>query len=78
MAGEENTEWTPKSRDDWKGLFKDSFTEAITGIRSADEEAAAKNQGGNNDGGDDKTGGDKNGGSNGGKGKSFADRLLGI
>ncbi len=81
MAGE-NEEWTPKSREDWVGLFADGNKKAHADIRSETEEAAAKAAAEAAAGSTDKTGKDDKGGSgdNGGgpKRKSFAERLLGI
>lgn len=66
-------EWAPKTRDDWVGLFADGVKNAITGIRSEDEEREAKRKAE-----EDKTGGNNGGNNDNGKSRSFADRLLGI
>lgn len=79
MAGKEDEEWTPKSRDDWKGLFSDAFLDANAKQRSADAEEEAKRAADEKAHSDDKTG--KGGDSDAGTGKkrrTFAERLLGI
>lgn len=62
MAGEKDgEEWSPKTRDDWKGLFKDSFGEALGEVISTREEKESKS--GNDDGGKEGgSGGDDTGG----------------
>lgn len=75
MADDKGSEnWTPKTRDDWKGLFTDAFKEGLGGLLSEREEKDAKDQNDKDSG--DKEGADKDGKS--GSGKSFAERLLGI
>jgi hypothetical protein len=80
MAGTDDQEWSPKTRDDWTGLFSDAFESAQERLTSKREEAEAKAAADAAASSADQTG--KGGGSdaNGGKGdkrKSFAERLLG-
>lgn len=70
--GDEN--WSPKTRDDWKGLFTDAFKDGMSGLLSDREEKEAK---GESEKGSEKEGNDKDGKSNGAS-KSFAERLLGL
>ena len=79
MAGKDDDEWTPKTRDDWKGLFADSFLDANARQRAADDEAEAKRVADEKASSDDKTGKGGNGDDDGGKKRrTFAERLLGI
>jgi hypothetical protein len=78
MAGENESEWAPKTRDDWKGLFSDAFETAQANLVSKREEAEAKAAAEAASQQEDKTGG-KGGDSDGGtKRKSFGERLLGL
>lgn len=71
--------WAPKTREDWQGLFKDSFKGAQTELQSEREEAEAKAAADAAASGGDKTGKGGNGdaGNGGTQRKSFAERLLG-
>jgi hypothetical protein len=80
MAGENDQEWMPKTRDDWTGIFADGYKKAKSDLRSEEEEAAAKAKENENTADTDqdgKGGGSGNGGS-GSKRKSVAERLLGL
>jgi Sec-independent protein translocase protein TatA len=77
MAGEEGKdEWTPKTRDDWTGIFKDAFKNANNEMRSEQEEEAAKKAASEAAQSDDKSG--KGGNGDAPKRKSFGERLLGL
>jgi hypothetical protein len=73
VAEKEKEEWSPKTRDDWKGLFTESFSDALAGTLSSKEEKESKSGGGADGGGDDDSDASKRSNS-----KSFGERLLGI
>lgn len=79
MAGESGDEWSPKTREDWTGLFTEAFKGALSQDRSEREEAEAKNAAtdakNENTSGDNQTGEGGNGDAS--KRTTFADRLLG-
>lgn len=78
MGTKEDDEWTPKTREDWKGLFSDAFLDANGRQRSADAEEEAKRQADEKAQSEDKTGKGGNGDSGTGKKRTFAERLLGL
>jgi hypothetical protein len=73
-------EWTPKTREDWVGMFADGVKNALSTDRSEQEELAAKTAAEeaakSADASGDATGGE--GGSGDKPRKSLAERLLGI
>lgn len=70
-------EWIPKTRDDWVGIFSDGTKKAAADLRSEREEAEAKAKESDTSADKDKT--KETGGDNSTrKGKSFAERVLGI
>lgn len=89
MAGEDT--WSPKTRDDWVGIFKDATRDGMNEFMSAREEAEAKARAAEEaekaaNGGNGENGTGENEGSNGGSNddskrpnafESFAARLLG-
>lgn len=81
MATDADQEWSPKTREDWTGLFSDAFKSAQDKLTSEREEREAKAAADAAASGGDKTGeggnGDAGNGGTGGKKRSFADRLLG-
>jgi hypothetical protein len=68
-------EWSPKSREDWTGLFSDAFETAQDRLRSKREEEEAKKAADDAASSTDATG--KGGNGDAPKRKSFAERLLG-
>jgi len=73
MADEQ--EWSPKSREEWTGIFADAFESAQERLRSKREEEEAKKAADATAQSTDQTG--KGGNGDTGKRKSFAERLLG-
>lgn len=67
-------EWSPKTRDDWTGLFSDAFKSAQDKLRSEREEEEAKKAADDAASSTDQTG---KGGKSDTPRKSFAERLLG-
>lgn len=77
---ENDSEWSPKTRDDWVGLFSDGHKKAAKDLQSEREEEEAKRAESEKASSDDKDGKGGSGDDSAGKGKrkSFAERLLGI
>jgi hypothetical protein len=82
MGTENDSEWSPKTREDWTGLFTDSFKSAMTAHRSETEEAEAKTAAENAAKGEsDKPSSDTTTGESGSgdtRKRTFADRILGL